>query len=190
MPTESEIMGGIGIGDDPFFGDDDYYQPIRNEPMGNNYRAGDFNPPNSPYKYNPLSTNDLITQQIYTNHIKDNNSFSVEAEFTRDNMVRKSPNSPVTPSNRVVEQFSSAPGTPGTPNGTPETVGKCGCKRCMSRNGGNNKKSMWSMPGENMILLFFLFMILAILIGNSIMLSGRVNSLTKTMIKVMSAKKV
>ncbi len=186
MPTESEIMGGIGIGDDPFFGDDDYYQPIRNEPMGNNYRAGDFNPPNSPYKYNPLSTKDLITQQIYTNHIKDNNSFSVEAELTRNNMVRKSPNSPVTPSNLVVEQFTDSPS--GTPNGTNETQRKCGCKKCMRQNG--NGKSMWNVGGENMILLFFLFMILAILIGNSIMLSGRVNSLTKTMIKVMSTKKL
>jgi len=176
MPTETEIMGGIGIGDDPFFGDDDnYYQPIRNEPMGNNFRAGDFNPPNSPYKYNPLSTNDLITRQIYTNHIKGNNSFSVEDEFTQNNMERKSPSSPVTPSNAVVEEFHGC-----------SRNSKCGCRKCM-RGSGN---SLLNMSGDNMVLIFFLFLILAILIGNSIMLSGRVNSLTKTMIKVMSTKKV
>lgn len=169
MPTESEIMGGIGIGSDPYFGeDDDYYQPIRNEPMGNNFQAADFDPPGSPYKYNPLSTNDLITQQIYTNHIKGDNSFSVEADFTRDNMMRKGPNSPVAPIYK--ENFEN------------ETEKKCGCSKCR---GGN---SMFNMSGNNMILLFFLFMIFVILMGNSIMLSGRVNSLTKTIMKLGTKK--
>ena len=130
--SDNEVMGGIGIGDDQFDGSYmsegltdhsiynygkplDPYSPIQNEPMGRDFNPNNFNSSNprvrSNYKYNPLSTYDLDTDEIYSNHMRGNpsfykdrdalygnatpdptrNSFNVEQDFMQDSVDYQAP---------------------------------------------------------------------------------------------------
>jgi hypothetical protein len=130
--SDIEVMGGIGFGDDHFDGlyasegleTSGYYNygkpltpysPIQNEPMGRSYNPNNFNSSNpkvgNNYKYSPLSTYDLDTDEIYSNHMYGNpsfykerdaqygastpnpsrNSFNVEQDFMQDSVDYQAP---------------------------------------------------------------------------------------------------
>lgn len=120
--SDNEIMGGIGFGNDEFDGsrlddmnDFNPYSPIQNEPMGRNYAPNNFNSSNpavrNNYKYNGLSTYDVDTDAIYSNHMYGNpsfyrdrdalygnatpdpkrNSFNVEQDFMQDSIDYQAP---------------------------------------------------------------------------------------------------
>lgn len=133
--SDSEIMGGISVGNDQFDGSymtDEMadhsvynygkplnpYSPIQNEPMGRNFSPNNFNGTSvkggdirSNYKYNPLSTYNLDTDEIYSNHMHGNpsfyqtrdaqygnatpnpnrNSFNVEQDFMQDSVDYQAP---------------------------------------------------------------------------------------------------
>lgn len=120
--SDNEIMGGIGFGNDEFDGSrlDDMdafnpYSPIQNEPMGRSYAPNNFNSSNpavrNNYKYNGLSTYDVDTDAIYSNHMYGNpsfyrdrdalygnatpdpqrNSFNVEQDFMQDSIDYQAP---------------------------------------------------------------------------------------------------
>lgn len=194
MASESEIMGGYDTGGDPYFGeyinyennhDQEHfagnptglqYQPIRNEPMGRDYHAYDF-ASDKAYKYNPLSTNDLKTRDLYTTPIVGKNSFSVESDFIANNTNN--------PKDFVVKYPNNLPyKQPGYyPSSISEhlTDKKCGCKTCMGRRGAGN---MLMQNDIQHFIMFFLIIILVFVIVNQSMLSKRIDSISKMIMKI------
>lgn len=119
---DNEVMGGIGFGDDQFDSSHvsydspfDPYSPIQNEPMGRGYNENNFNSSNprtrNNYTYSPLSTYDVDTDAIYSNHMYGNpsfyrdrdalygnatpdparNSFNVEQDYMQDSVDYQAP---------------------------------------------------------------------------------------------------
>jgi hypothetical protein len=189
--SDAEVMGGIGVGDDQFEGsylDDEMtdhsvynygaplnpYLPIQNEPMGRAYAPDNFNSSNpktkSNYKYNPLSTYDLDTDAIYTNHMKGNprfyqasdalygnntpnpnrNSFNVEQDYMQDSLNYQAPRGPRPP------VYTMQSHDAGREHLQKDREHFCGCSICtISRSG--------SLSGHT-INLFLLILIIVIIV--------------------------
>ena len=159
---DNEVMGGIAIGDDEYdnsylsdgmmdmsvyhFGEPlDPYSPIQNEPMGRDYNPNNFNSSNpavkSNYRYNPLSTYDLDTGAVFSNHMYGNpsfyrdrdaqwdastpnpqrNSFNVEQDFMQDYINSQAPLVPPDSNARTrIKGYSATPyGSGGGDKSTP-----------------------------------------------------------------------
>jgi hypothetical protein len=197
--SDAEVMGGIGVGDDQFEGsylDNEMtdhsvynygaplnpYLPIQNEPMGRAYAPNNFNSSNIPgspkvgsnYKYNPLSTYDLDTNAIYTNHMKGNprfyqesdalygnatpnpnrNSFNVEQDYMQDSLNYQAPRGPRPPVYNMQSHHAGRENLNAHPGVPKENF--CGCSICaISRSG--------SMSGHS-FNLFLLILIIVIVI--------------------------
>ncbi len=193
MASEAEIMGGYGIGGDPFFGsmpyDDPYeggYEPIRNEPMGDNYNPRDF-PSNKAYQYNPMSTNSLHTRDLYTTPIVGKDSYSVEADFIANNTNNPKDYVVKYPSNLQRKQSNAGISNNLQPANYPADIAKehmttpqkkCGCRAC------NNKRNNFMMQNDiQHFIMFFLIIILVFVIVNQSMLSKRIDSVLKMIAK-------
>jgi hypothetical protein len=151
--TDMSVYGG-GAKLDP-------YLPIENEPMGRDYAPNNFNSSDpsvkSNYKYNPLSTYNLDTDAIYSNHMRgstpslsdiddvtrnpNRNSFNVEKDFIKDNLEYGS-----------TERMKNRPGHNGNGNGNGKEK-MCGCAFCKLTGDGSGTGNV------NMFLLFIIIVL-------------------------------
>jgi hypothetical protein len=193
---DNEVMGGIGVGDDQygdFYSYDAYtdlsvygygqpldpYLPIENEPMGNHYSPDNFNSSNpkvkSNYKYNPLSTYNLDTDAIYSNHMRgplnarwraadaryppfevnpNRNSFNVERDYIQNAVNYQAPNNSA--KSGAKEGFASGnAGNAGNSENSGKKEKMCGCAMCSVR-----RKD----PHGHSLTLFLVFLIIVLVI--------------------------
>lgn len=150
----------------------DPYSPIQNEPMGRDYSPDNFNSSNpkvrSNYKYKPLSTYNLDTDAIYSNHMYGGmdprwsatdaryppfqpnparNSWNVEKGFNKNSVDFQSPDF-------VSSNGQYTPSTKGKKERLENLPGACGCAVCRNTHIGSGHS----------LTLFLVFLIIVLVI--------------------------
>lgn len=216
--SDNEIMGGISVGNDQFDGSymtdemTDHsvynygrslnpYSPIQNEPMGRDFSPNNFNGTSvrggdihSNYRYNPLSTYNLDTDEIYSNHMYGNpsfyrtrdaqygnatpnphrNSFNVEQDFMQDSVDYQAPGFKSTADRRY--------------NKAGELISESGNET--GNETRNNKERFYEMPAYSSTIsglfsrnsLFVLIIIMAVVIALLVIQNRELNGTIKTIV--------